>query len=140
MTFRGIADVAADLDVEQHVVRFWETRFPQVRPVRRNRRRYYRPEDVALLKGIRELLHVQRLSIEGAQRILRTKGLAFVYAAGRGEVAALDILGPAGRIALAALSLKQRDALTAALTDPIVCRALADQCLAQARNGGSLHA
>ncbi|WP_318784173.1 MerR family transcriptional regulator [Methylobacterium flocculans] len=140
MTFRGIADVAEDLDVEQHVLRFWETRFPQVRPMRRNGRRYYRPEDVALLKGVRELLHVQRLSIEGAQRVLRTKGITFVCAVGRGEATALDPLDAPDRIALADLSLEQRDALSSALADPVACRALADRCLAQAQGGGARHA
>jgi DNA-binding transcriptional MerR regulator len=137
MMFRGIAYVAKDLDVEQHVLRFWEARFPQVRPLRRNGRRYYRPEDVALLKGVRELLHVQRLSIEGAQRVLRTKGVAFVCDVGRGEIAALDT---PDRIAVADLSLEQRDALTSALADPVTCRALADRCLAQAQGRGGLHA
>jgi DNA-binding transcriptional MerR regulator len=138
MTFRGIADVAKDLDVEQHVLRFWEARFPQVRPMRRNGRRYYRPEDVALLRGVRELLHVQRLSIEGAQRVLRTKGLSFVCAVGRGEATALDPLDAPDRIALADLSLEQRDALSSALADPVACRALADRCLAQAQTGHRL--
>ena len=67
--FRTITEVAEALDVPQHVLRFWETRFGQIRPVKRaGGRRYYRPGDVALVAGIRHLLHVQRYTIEGAQR------------------------------------------------------------------------
>lgn len=140
MTFRGIADVARDLNVEQHVLRFWETQFPQMRPTRRNGRRYYRSEDIALLKGVRQLLHVQRLSIEGARRVLRTKGINFVCAVGRGEMTDLDHFDGPNWIALADLSLEQRDALSSALADPVACRALADRCIAQAQSGGARHA
>ena len=85
--FRTIKEAADELAVPQHVLRFWETRFSQVRPVKRaGGRRYYRPEDVDLLKGIRHLLHGQGYTIKGAQRVLRERGLRFVQSLGRGEV------------------------------------------------------
>ena len=70
--FRTISEVANDLDVPPHVLRFWETKFPQVRPLKRGGgRRYYRPEDVSLLKRIRELLYADGYTIKGVQRLLR---------------------------------------------------------------------
>lgn len=87
--FRTIGEVADGLDVPQHVLRFWETRFAQIRPLKRaGGRRYYRPQDIELVAGIRHLLHVQRYTIEGAQRILKENGLRFVQAVGRGEAVA----------------------------------------------------
>ena len=96
--FRTITEVAEALDVPQHVLRFWETRFGQIRPVKRaGGRRYYRPGDVALVAGIRQLLHVQRYTIEGAQRVLKDRGVRFVQAVGRGEaVAAAPAVRDAG--------------------------------------------
>lgn len=70
--FRTISEVADDLDVPPHVLRFWETKFSQVRPLKRGGgRRYYRPEDVSLLKRIRELLYADGYTIKGVQRLLR---------------------------------------------------------------------
>jgi len=70
--FRTISEVAAGLDVPQHVLRFWEGKFPQVRPLKRGGgRRYYRPEDVALLRRIRELLHHDGYTIRGVQKLLK---------------------------------------------------------------------
>ncbi|TNC16495.1 MerR family transcriptional regulator [Methylobacterium terricola] len=84
--FRTIGEVAEDLDLPQHVLRFWETRFTQVRPLKRGgNRRYYRPDDIDLLRGIRRLLYGQGYTIRGAQRILRERGMRFVQAVGRGE-------------------------------------------------------
>jgi len=89
--FRTISEVADELDVPQHVLRFWETRFTQIKPMKRGGgRRYYRPEDVDLLKGIRHLLYDKGYTIRGVQRILRENGNAHVIAIGRGEVAAVD--------------------------------------------------
>jgi DNA-binding transcriptional MerR regulator len=77
--FRTISEVADDLDVPQHVLRFWESRFTQIKPMKRGGgRRYYRPDDVALLRGIRHLLYGQGYTIRGVQRILREQGLRFV--------------------------------------------------------------
>lgn len=87
--FRTISEVAEALDVPQHVLRFWETRFGQIRPLKRaGGRRYYRPEDVDLVAGIRHLLHVRRYTIKGAQRIIKENGVRFVQAVGRGEAVA----------------------------------------------------
>ena len=70
--FRTISEVAADLGVPQHVLRFWESKFNQVRPLKRGGgRRYYRPEDVALLKRIRALLYDDGMTIRGVQKVLR---------------------------------------------------------------------
>ncbi len=70
--FRTISEVADDLEVPQHVLRFWETKFSQVRPLKRGGgRRYYRPADVALLRRIRDLLYAEGYTIKGVQRLLR---------------------------------------------------------------------
>lgn len=70
--FRTISEVSAELDVPQHVLRFWETKFPQIRPLKRGGgRRYYRPEDVELLRRIQTLLRRERYTIEGVQRLLK---------------------------------------------------------------------
>lgn len=74
--FRTISEVAEHLDTPAHVLRFWESRFPQIKPVKRaGGRRYYRPSDVALLTGIKRLLHDQGLTIRGVQKILRDHGV-----------------------------------------------------------------
>lgn len=70
--FRTISEVSTELDVPQHVLRFWETRFPQIRPLKRGGgRRYYRPEDVELLRRIQSLLYKEGYTIRGVQRLLR---------------------------------------------------------------------
>jgi DNA-binding transcriptional MerR regulator len=82
--FRTISEVAVDLDIPQHVLRFWESRFSQVRPVKRaGGRRYYRPEDVDLLRGIRTLLYREGFTIKGAQKVIRDKGQRHVAELGR---------------------------------------------------------
>jgi DNA-binding transcriptional MerR regulator len=82
--FRTISEVATDLDVPQHVLRFWESRFSQVRPIKRaGGRRYYRPEDIDLLRGIRALLYREGFTIKGAQKVMRDKGLRYVADLGR---------------------------------------------------------
>jgi DNA-binding transcriptional MerR regulator len=81
--FRTISEVADTLDVPTHVLRFWESRFPQVKPVKRGGgRRYYRPEDVRLLRGIRGLLYDDGMTIKGVQKILRERGLRHVIVLG----------------------------------------------------------
>ena len=73
--FRTISEVADDLHIPQHVLRFWETKFPQVKPLKRGGgRRYYRPEDIALLRRISGLLYIQGYTIKGVQRLLREGG------------------------------------------------------------------
>src|SRR6516165_10828112 len=82
--FRTISEVAQDLDVPQHVLRFWESRFRDIRPMKRGGgRRYYRPEDIQLLRGIRHLLYGEGYTIRGVQRILREQGVKFVQAVWR---------------------------------------------------------
>jgi DNA-binding transcriptional MerR regulator len=77
--FRTISEVADELVLPQHVLRFWETRFSQIRPMKRGGgRRYYRPDDVDLLRGIRHLLYGEGYTIRGVQRILKDHGIKFV--------------------------------------------------------------
>lgn len=79
--YRTISEVADDLDLPQHVLRFWETKFSQIRPLKRGGgRRYYRPDDVELLKSIRHLLYNQGYTIKGVQRILKENGPKAVQA------------------------------------------------------------
>jgi DNA-binding transcriptional MerR regulator len=81
--FRTISEVADDLDVPQHVLRFWESRFREIKPMKRGGgRRYYRPDDVALLRGIRHLLYGEGYTIRGVQRIIREQGVKGVQSAG----------------------------------------------------------
>lgn len=80
--FRTISEVAEELDVPQHVLRFWESKFPQVKPLKRGGgRRYYRPEDVQLLRRIRDLLYSEGYTIKGVQKLLREGGLKDVAGA-----------------------------------------------------------
>src|SRR5687767_7414217 len=82
--FRTISEVAEELELPQHVLRFWETRFNQIKPMKRGGgRRYYRPEDVDLLRGIRLLLYGEGFTIRGVQRLLKDKGVAFVVGVGK---------------------------------------------------------
>ncbi|MEO0999004.1 MAG: MerR family transcriptional regulator [Pseudomonadota bacterium] len=81
--FRTISEVSTEIDVPAHVLRFWESRFTQVKPVKRGGgRRYYRPEDVMLLRGIRALLYTDGLTIKGVQKVLREQGVKRVAARG----------------------------------------------------------
>jgi len=74
--FRTISEVAQELEVPQHVLRFWESRFPQVKPLKRaGGRRYYRPDDVVLLRRIRQCLYDQGYTIKGVQKLLREGAL-----------------------------------------------------------------
>ena len=107
--FRTISEVAEELDLPQHVLRFWETRFPQIKPMKRGGgRRYYRPDDVELLKGIRYLLYVRGFTIRGVQRILKESGPRAVMAIGGGDFSGLDAL-QGGRV-VAALADHESDA------------------------------
>src|SRR5690606_36359410 len=84
--FRTISEAAEELDLPQHVLRFWETRFSTIKPLKRGGgRRYYRPEDVLLLKGIRHLLYDQGFTIKGVQRILKDQGIRYVMGIGEGR-------------------------------------------------------
>lgn len=99
--FRTIGEVADELDVPKHVLRFWEGKFPQIRPMKRGGgRRYYRPEDMELLRGIRHLLHAEGYTIKGVQKILREHGIEQVKTLireGAGSKAAAKKSAAAGR-------------------------------------------
>lgn len=93
--FRTISEVAGELNVQKHVLRFWESKFPQIRPMKRGGgRRYYRPEDMELLRGIRHLLHAEGYTIKGVQKILREHGIDHVKQFSRAARAAA---APEGR-------------------------------------------
>src|SRR5262245_11020462 len=84
--FRTISEVADELGVPKHVLRCWEAKFAQIRPMKRGGgRRFYRPEDMELLKGIRHLLHREAYTIKGVQKILREQGVDVVKQRGQGE-------------------------------------------------------
>ena len=91
--FRTISEVAEQLDLPQHVLRFWETRFSQIKPLKRGGgRRYYRPQDVDLIKGIRHMLYDQGYTIKGVQKLLRDNGVQFLIAIGSGDLAAVEAI------------------------------------------------
>jgi len=84
--FRTISEVSAELDLPQHVLRFWETRFSQIRPMKRGGgRRLYRPDHIALLRGIKALLYDDGMTIKGVQKVLREKGQKAVISRGRAD-------------------------------------------------------
>jgi DNA-binding transcriptional MerR regulator len=84
--FRTISEVSDELNVPQHVLRFWESKFSQIRPLKRGgRRRYYRPEDVSLLRGIRRLLYEDGYTIKGVQKVLKERGVRAVADGTRDE-------------------------------------------------------
>lgn len=117
--FRTISEAAEELGIPPHVLRFWESRFAQVKPLKRGGgRRYYRPEDLDLLKGIRRLLHGQGYTIRGAQRVLKENGVRFVQAVGRGEAeASMPVLDEREAASLSAASIPDHDDDEARLRD-----------------------
>lgn len=103
--FRTISEVSEEIDVPQHVLRFWETKFSQIRPLKRGGgRRYYRPEDIELLRQIRDWLYTEGYTIKGVQKLLRSVGAAAPEPAPRADSAS-------------GLSEKQRAALTGLLDE-----------------------
>lgn len=94
--FKTISEVADELDVQKHVLRFWEVKFPQIRPMKRGGgRRYYRPEDLVLLRGIQHLLHAEGYTIKGVQKILREQGIEQVKVQGVAATARAESRGKA---------------------------------------------
>ena len=90
--FRTISEAADEVGVPQHVLRFWETRFSFIRPMKRaGGRRFYRPQDVAVLKGVKALLYTRGFKIEGVQRLYREQGLKHLLTAGGQDAEALDL-------------------------------------------------
>ena len=113
--FRTISEVSDELNVPQHVLRFWESKFNQIRPLKRGgRRRYYRPEDVSLLRGIRRLLYEDGYTIKGVQKVLKERGVRAVADGARDEAetpaAAPAAAPPASPATPAAASEIVRDA------------------------------
>jgi DNA-binding transcriptional MerR regulator len=97
--FRTISEAADELHVPQHVLRFWETKFPFIRPMKRaGGRRFYRPSDIAVLKGVRHLLHDEGYTIKGVQRLHREQGVRRLVEAGEGA----GVLSPLADAAVAA--------------------------------------
>ena len=89
--FRTISEVSSLLDTPTHVLRFWESKFSQIKPVKRaGGRRYYRPQDIALLGGIKHVLHDQGMTIKGAQKLLREEGVKHVASLGEGTLPTAD--------------------------------------------------
>ncbi len=138
--FKTISEVANELDLPQHVLRFWETRFKQIKPLKRGGgRRYYRPDDVMLLKGIRHLLYAEGYTIKGVQRILKEQGNRFVTAVASGAPVLADGQDQPGKqavpvaqvaSAMAASKSQSGDAradLQGVLTELLECKRLLDQ-------------
>ena len=128
--FRTISEVATDLDVPQHVLRFWETKFTQVRPMKRGGgRRYYRPEDVDLLRSIRTLLYDDGYTIKGVQKLLREGGLKPAEADDRSESANVTPAAapaPPQAAASGGISAEQRAELKSILGELEAVRKLLD--------------
>lgn len=117
--FRTISEVSAELDIQQHVLRFWESKFSQVKPLKRGgRRRYYRPEDIALLRRIRDLLYTEGYTIRGVQRLFREVGVKAVVE-GKGVV---EVDLPQQEKIVADLGVKDREDLRAVLNELVALR------------------
>jgi DNA-binding transcriptional MerR regulator len=116
--FRTISEAAEELSVPQHVLRFWETKFAFIRPMKRaGGRRFYRPHDIAVLKGVRRLLHDEGYTIKGVQRLHREQGIARLIAAGQGETAPQASEPDLADLLAADLDEAARTRLTAALSE-----------------------
>jgi DNA-binding transcriptional MerR regulator len=132
--FRTISEAADELGVPQHVLRFWETKFSFIRPMKRaGGRRFYRPQDIAVLSGVRALLHAEGYTIKGVQKLHREQGLTHVIAAGLGDngSASLDVLAAASLDSLPRSDLadEARDRLVLALDDLQAVKARLDGLL-----------
>jgi len=113
--FRTISEVAGLLDVPQHVLRFWESRFAQIKPVKRaGGRRFYRPEDVDLLRGIRALLYSDGFTIRGVQKVLKDRGLRHVAGIGRGMLPESEVHRPEPMVIEKIVFVEKPDAPAAA--------------------------
>ncbi|WP_293680554.1 MerR family transcriptional regulator [uncultured Phenylobacterium sp.] len=94
--FRTISEAADELHVPQHVLRFWETKFTFIKPMKRaGGRRFYRPSDISVLRGVRHLLHDEGYTIKGVQKLHREQGIKCLVAAGQGEAATQPAPAPA---------------------------------------------
>ena len=118
--FRTISEVADDLHIPQHVLRFWETKFPQLKPLKRGGgRRYYRPEDITLLRRVSDLLYTQGYTIKGVQRLLREGGLEEAVAASAAPTASASAMADPPETGVAALRsiLGELEDISASLHD-----------------------
>jgi DNA-binding transcriptional MerR regulator len=124
--FRTISEVAEVLETPAHVLRFWESRFPQIRPIKRaGGRRYYRPGDVALLAGIRHLLQEEGLTIRGVQKVLRESGVRHVQALSRGKLIGYGDITEASEIEAALNAEFLTDVEPERLTTPVTAEIVA---------------
>jgi DNA-binding transcriptional MerR regulator len=128
--FRTISEAAEDLDLPQHVLRFWETRFSQIKPLKRGGgRRYYRPDDVEFLRGLKHLLHAERYTIKGVQKIIKEQGIKAVQSAWKDAAVAAPSVQPLVMLPVRATSAPSaplptsaRARLEAALAELMDCR------------------
>jgi len=132
--FRTISEAAEELGVPQHVLRFWETKFSFIRPMKRaGGRRFYRPQDIAVLSGVRALLHAEGYTIKGVQKLHREQGITHVIAAGLGDngSASLDLplTLPIDSLPPGELGDEARDRLVLALDDLTAVKARLDGLL-----------
>jgi DNA-binding transcriptional MerR regulator len=135
--FRTISEAAAELNVPQHVLRFWETKFSFIRPMKRaGGRRFYRPQDVAVLRGVRRLLHDEGYTIKGVQRLHKEQGVKRLATAGLEggapvpQPAEAEVAAPPSGTS-APLRPERRAALLAALADLEAAQARLDALLAR---------
>ncbi|WP_304164621.1 MerR family transcriptional regulator [Phenylobacterium aquaticum] len=130
--FRTISEAADELDVPQHVLRFWETRFSFIRPMKRaGGRRFYRPQDIAMLRGVKTLLHEDGYTIKGVQKLHKEEGLKRVLAAsGARPIRAGS--GPVPSLADIELDDAGRVRLSSALDDLVAAKARLDALLGRA--------
>lgn len=118
--FRTISEVATELDLPQHVLRFWETKFPSVKPLKRGGgRRYYRPEDVALLKHIRNLLYVEGYTIKGVQKLLNKNTPTVIAndAPAKSPKKSFEAVAPLSTVEKSGLDPQTRETLTDLLSE-----------------------
>ena len=128
--FRTISEAADELGVPQHVLRFWETKFSFIRPMKRaGGRRFYRPQDIAVLSGVRALLHAEGYTIKGVQKLHREQGLTHVIAAGLGDNGSASLDAAVDSTPHGELAEEARDRLVMALDDLQAVKARLDGLL-----------
>jgi len=116
--FRTISEAADELNVPQHVLRFWETKFSFIRPMKRaGGRRFYRPQDIAVLRGVRALLHDAGYTIKGVQKLHKEQGLKRLLAAGEGDLGGAGAQGAGLGLVGRSLTSDERERLSDALED-----------------------
>jgi DNA-binding transcriptional MerR regulator len=128
--FRTISEAADELGVPQHVLRFWETKFSFIRPMKRaGGRRFYRPQDIAVLRGVRSLLHNEGYTIKGVQKLHKEQGIKHLAAAGAGVAVAAPQAAAAPEIETGSMGDESRERLEFALSDLEAVKARLDALL-----------